>query len=167
MSYVFDYISEINTNNTIALNNYIKSIKNLTANDVLTININSTGGSVSEGIAAYNIIKQLPCKVVTHNLGEVSSAAILLYMAGNIRTASDISKFLIHPVKMGINENCNYYRLKELYANLEADINRYFSVLITEIPNITQIYDIENFLKHDSLVLSKKEAISCGMVTMP
>ena len=96
MSYIFNFIGGINTENITTLNNYITSIKNLTSNDTLIINIDSTGGNVSDGIAIYNIIKKLPCNVITHNLGNVSSAAILLYMAGKTRTAADISKFMIH-----------------------------------------------------------------------
>ena len=72
MLYAFNFTGDINTKNTNTLRAYINSIKNLTPNDTLIININSFGGTVSEGIAIYNTIKKIPCNVITHNLGEVS-----------------------------------------------------------------------------------------------
>lgn len=165
MSYIFNFIGEINSQNINTLINYINSIKNLTPNDTLIININSTGGNVSDGIAIYNTIKKLPCNVITHNLGDVSSAAILLYIAGKTRTAADISKFMIHPIVLNLNRICNYYQIKELINILEADINNYFSIITTEIPTITQKYDILNFLRYDALTLTKSEAIACDIVT--
>lgn len=167
MFYTFNFIGEINTDNINALNNCVNSIENLTSNDTLTININSTGGNVSSGIAIFNIVKKLSCNVVTHNLGEVSSAAILLYMAGKTRTAADISKFIIHPLTMNLNTTCNYYQLKELFSNLETDINNYLSIVTTEMPTITQKYDILNSLKCEALLLTKDDAVACGIVTNP
>lgn len=167
MKYTFDFIGEINTNNIITLTNYIKSIQNLTSHDTLFININSTGGSISDGLAIYNIIKKLPCNVATHNLGEVSSAAILLYMTGTTRTSEDISKFLIHPITINLNAICNYYQLKELCDTLTADINNYLSIVTTEIPMITQKYNILNSLQYEALTLTKNDAISCGIITNP
>ena len=164
MTYSFNFIGAINTDNAIILTNYINS-QNLTSNDTLIININSMGGNVSDGVAMYNILKKLPCNVITHNLSEVSSAAILLYMAGKTRTAADISKFVIHPAVMDLHTTCNYYKLKELFNNLETDINNYFSILTTEIPTITQKYDILNCLKCNSLILTKNDAFACGIVT--
>lgn len=165
--YILNFIDAINTENINALNNSIDSIENLTANDTLVININSLGGSVSDGIAIYNIIKKLSCNVITHNLGEVSSAAILLYLAGKTRTAADISKFVIHPLAMNINATCNYYQLKELFDNLTTDINNYLSIVTTELPTITQKYDILNHLKCEALVLTKNDAVACDIVTNP
>lgn len=165
MLYTFNFIGEINSQNINTLISYINSIENLTPTDTLIININSIGGSVSDGISIYNIIKKLSCNVITHNLGEVSSAAILLYLAGKTRTTADISKFMIHPLAFKLNETCNYYRIEELYNNLETDINNYLTIITTEIPTITQRYDILNYLKCKSLILTKRDAIVCGIVT--
>ena len=166
MPYKFDFSGEINTNNINTLITYIRSIKNLTSDDTLIININSMGGNVSDGIAIYNFLKQLKCKIVTNNLGDVSSAAILLYMAGNIRTASDVSKFMFHPIKMGINSSLNFYQIKELMNNLERDINNYYAIITAELPSITNYYNLSHILKYDSLILGKSDAIACGIITM-
>ena len=165
MACTINFIGEINSQNITALIDCINSNKNLAPTDTLIININSGGGNVSDGVAIYNIIKKLPYHVITHNLGEVSSAALLLYMAGKTRTAAEISKFMIHPILLNPNRLCNYYQMKELTNILEADINNYFSIVTTEIPTITQKYDILNFLKYDSLTLTKSDAIACGIVT--
>ena len=167
MLHTFNVIGEINAEKVIALKNTINSIENLTQNDTLVINIHSAGGNVSDAILMFNIIKNLSCNVVTHNLGEVLSAAVLLYMAGKTRTAADISKFLIHPLKANPNGAYNYYQLREVFDNLAADINNYYSIVTTAVPAITEKYDILKSLTCEALILTKNDAVACGIVTNP
>ena len=58
--------------------------------------INSSGGDLDTGIAAYNYLESLPITLRTHNIAQTSSAATLIYCAGDIRTASYHSSFLLH-----------------------------------------------------------------------
>lgn len=167
MLYTFSFAGEINARSLVDFINFINSNKNITPNDTLIININSPGGNLSDGIAIYNTIKQLPYNIITHNLGEVSSAAILLYMAGKTRTAEDISKFVIHPPIRSLNGNHNYYQLKEVFENLTTDINNYCSIVTTTVPTITEKYDILKSLTCEALVLTKNDAVACGIVTNP
>ena len=166
MLYTFSFAGEINARSLVDFINFVNSIENIAPDDALTININSPGGSVSDSVAIYNIIKKLPCNVITHNLGEVSSAAILLYMSGKTRTAEDISKFVFHPPIRSLNGNHNYYQLKEVLENLTTDINNYCSIVTATIPTITEKYDILKSLTCEALVLTKNDAVACGIVTI-
>lgn len=70
----FDIIGSINDEIYAALKNYIYSQPEPISK--LTVNIISVGGSVTPAIGIYNFLKSLPFHIHTHNLGEVSSAAI-------------------------------------------------------------------------------------------
>lgn len=163
MEYRFDFIGSVNDENILALRNYIVSLNGKISK--LTINISSLGGSVSSGITVYNFLKQFPFPIVTHNLGEVSSAALLLYMAGGERTSEEISKFMIHPLAIGVSGDLPYYKVQELLNGIDADVKNYLAVINRETENLKNLYDIEHYLKNDNLVLNKQKAYDCGIVT--
>jgi ATP-dependent Clp protease protease subunit len=58
--------------------------------------IQSNGGYVSDGICLYNYLSKLPIKIVTYNAGAVASIAVVLFMAGAERYASDTARFMVH-----------------------------------------------------------------------
>lgn len=64
------------------------------------VHINSGGGSVSEGFAIYNALRDHPAKIVTHADGFVASAGIFPFLAGDRRIANIVSAFYFHPVQM-------------------------------------------------------------------
>jgi len=58
--------------------------------------IHSSGGVITDGIAIYNFLRNLPLDITTYNAGGVSSVAVLPYLAGKNRQASKAATFLIH-----------------------------------------------------------------------
>ena len=143
-------------------NNLIKLVEKLPSNSTLRININSLGGTVSAGIAMYNYLKSKEITVWTHNLGDVQSAAILLYLAGTKRTAEAISKFVIHPIKLNNVTNCTFHEAEELLETLKADIQNYASVVKKECP---KIIDIDDYLTIRSQVFFPDQAQVLGVIS--
>jgi ATP-dependent protease ClpP protease subunit len=64
--------------------------------DHFHIEIASGGGDLIYGFAGYNLLSDLPIKVTTHNCSAVDSAAIMLFLAGETRTATTLSAFHFH-----------------------------------------------------------------------
>src|SRR5471030_1644690 len=54
--------------------------------------IQSNGGYVSDGICLYNYLSKLPVKIITYNAGAVASIAVILFLAGGERYASDTAR---------------------------------------------------------------------------
>ena len=133
--------------------------------DCLKLNISSLGGSVTSAITLYNFLKKLPFKVVTHNLGEVTSAAVIMYLAGSERTAEKVSKFIIHPVKGRMDGDLSYYKLQELVQLLDADIKNYASIVNQETNCLNGIYDLKECLRGKSITLYPEQAYKCGIIT--
>lgn len=131
----------------------------------LCLNISSGGGSVISGITAYNFLKQLPYPLKCHNLGEVSSAAILPYLAGVERTAEAVSKFMLHPVEIALNTSMPFFKVEETLSIIAQDIENYAAIVNREIPDFSHHYNVIELLKHQSLVLSPLDAHSVGIVT--
>lgn len=157
------HIGEINDNFVISIMDIIGSLNPLP--NVIRINISSGGGDVRSGITAYNYLKQLPCLVHTHNLAEVSSAAILPYLAGNIRTADEISRFFFHPATFPLNESCSYPRLQEVLSLIDGDIRRYAQIVEKELPRFCKDHVIMDVLTHSSVAVSPAYGYECGLLT--
>ena len=66
--------------------------------DRFVITISSPGGSVFQGISAYNFLKGIPAEVVTHNFGSIDSIAVCLFCAGTKRFCVPHARFLIHGI---------------------------------------------------------------------
>ena len=150
---------------------FVTSIQQITlsyqeAPELLCLNISSSGGSVISGITAYNYLKQLPYPVRCHNLGEVSSAAILPYLAGKIRTAETVSKFMLHPVEIELQASMPFFKVQETLSIIERDIESYAAIVRREVPDFSNHYDIVELLKHRSVVLSPSDAYTSGIVTI-
>jgi ATP-dependent Clp protease protease subunit len=56
----------------------------------------SNGGYVSDGMCLYNYLRKLPIKIVMYNGGAVASIAVMLYLSGEERYASETARFMVH-----------------------------------------------------------------------
>lgn len=78
--------------------------------DDITLIVSSTGGQVQPALDFYDFAKKLPIALSTYALGQVASAAIVVYCAADNRSAHDRAKFLIH----GIRGQYQGYSIKDL-----------------------------------------------------
>jgi len=88
-NYVFDRQS---ASNLVAL---VQQAVALQAKTV-TICITSNGGAPDQALYVYDILSALDVPVHTHAIGTVQSAAMIVFMAGERRTASPGANFLFH-----------------------------------------------------------------------
>ncbi len=72
--------------------------------------LNSNGGNVNAGIHGYNMLRSLPVKLTTHNIGCVDSIANTIFLAGDTRYVAASASFLFHGVAFDIQA---HFRLDE------------------------------------------------------
>lgn len=80
---------------TVAARTFVKDLAALDV-DLITMRINSYGGSVSDGIAIYNALKRHPAAVDMHIDGVAVSTASLIAMAGDTVTMPDNALMMVH-----------------------------------------------------------------------
>lgn len=90
---LFDAIGYMGETDTIWLGNELRNNKDATA---IELWICSPGGSVSEGVAIYNILKTSPLPVAVHIVGIAASIATVIAMAGDKVYMEKGSMFMIH-----------------------------------------------------------------------
>lgn len=62
----------------------------------ITLCISSPGGDPAQAFYAYEMLRNYPIPITTHNVGSVHSAAIPIFLAGSRRLAVPHSTFLMH-----------------------------------------------------------------------
>ena len=125
--------------------------------------LNSPGGSVSHGLAVYNLLKGVSIEVITYNFGTVDSIGVVMYCAGKERVSVPHARFLLHPVATNfqVNSNIDEHRLKELKNSLETDQNNIARVIADTVGN-----DPKNILSkiHNRVTLNSSDAKEIGLV---
>ena len=119
--------------------------------------ISSKGGDTVSGFSAYYFLKSLGVKVTSLNLSNVVSIANVIYMAGEVRTANPLSRFLLHPLHWGFAApSADHLRLREWASCLDDDLNRFI-----------QIMDIETKKKNPSEIADWKDLITSATILHP
>jgi ATP-dependent Clp protease protease subunit len=98
MFYVGSFISHL------TLKRFVTFLHTEFSGDALYLYINSHGGCTRSALAIYEILRVLSdekgIKIITQILDECSSAAVVLFLAGDERYATSYSSFLIHEVSV-------------------------------------------------------------------
>lgn len=121
--------------------------------------LSSTGGLLMPTLVLYSLIRALPAKINTHAQGFVASAATILFLAGQERSADRNARFLFHPSQSTLLGTLNEAQIQDQLAqfgDLEgavAQIYRDRTKLsdddIKQFQHETVIFDAEKAQKFD------------------
>ena len=75
-----------------------------------------------QGINAYNIMRAMPFKLITYNVGNVNSIGNVLFLAGEERYACETSSFMFHGVGFDVNGTTRFEE-KHLRERLDGILN--------------------------------------------
>src|SRR3989344_5452787 len=100
--------------------------------DELIIQISSSGGSSDHGLLAYNFLKQISIKKTTIGMGNVDSAAIMIFAAGDKRLAMPSCRFVLHEAIATINGQFSPSKLNEM-ARLIKRITDDYSEVVSNV----------------------------------
>ncbi|MGH6791749.1 MAG: ATP-dependent Clp protease proteolytic subunit [Methyloceanibacter sp.] len=64
--------------------------------------MNSPGGQVISGMYLHNVLRSLPLRITTHNIGNVDSISNVIFLAGETRRACQPATFMFHGIGFDI-----------------------------------------------------------------
>src|SRR5208337_3273046 len=109
------------------------------------------------------LMKTLPVKITTHNIGQIDSIAGVIFAAGATRYANEIASFLFHGVSMHFeNKDFIESQLEEQYRGLKRmreDITAKFAAY-----SGLSVADTEALMISGATILSAKEALSKSII---
>lgn len=102
---------------------------------VVIVYIDCEGGSPLLAFSIFSALRLSQKKVITHALCRVYSAALIIYLAGEIRYAHEFSHFMIHEVSFeteGEPETRKAKNLKQEHEELVHDTEKLYSLIARE-----------------------------------
>ncbi len=155
------YISnELNLNSLAFFKKATTILKRDNKKKSITIQISSEGGDIYASLAMYDFIKALPMKVTTVAAACCMSGAILPFLAGDIRLATENTFFMIHGVSSELNGNIKNMEVDLTHVRLAQ--KKYIKI-ISENTKIS-IKQLEKVIESDNYFDSEK-AKKDGFVT--
>src|SRR6266851_8932463 len=145
---------------------YLQSLLFNSANNPiskLTFFISSIGGDVDSAIRLYDYLTALPFPVDTVGFGQIYSAGVTIYLAGEERFALKKSKFLIHEGTYTIGQPTAPMHLHDENLTILKELSKRNTEILSERSGKT-IAAIEAMMKNVK-VLSADQAKSAGIVT--
>lgn len=124
---------------------------------------NNPGGDFRATMGLIELIKTSRVPVITYAIGNVSSAAALLFMSGHSRYMYPNSKLMFHGVLLNKYPfSGNISKLKHLRSNFK-DSNKYMKKYLKKFLSKKDLKKI--FDKNKDLYIGYKKALKKGLIT--
>ena len=117
MTTYISFSAEINPQTTEALIAVLGDLVNKKVDEVYLM-LSTPSGSVMNGFNLYNVLRALPFKLITHNVGNVDSIGNMIFLAGIERYACPQSTFMFHGVGFDVK---TALRLEEKFLRERLD----------------------------------------------
>ena len=124
--------------------------------------IQSPGVSVPVALALANLLLALSCPITTYNIGNVDSAALIVFAAGAERICSPKALFLTHPIGKNVEGVQTIETLSSLIQEIEEDTRRVVEFL-AQRTKVTPA-SIWSELMSKPHIISSDEALKIGLV---
>lgn len=97
----------------------------------VTLLLSTPGGSVMHGLNLYNLMRAMPFRLTTHNVGNVDSIGNAVFLAGAERYACQHSTFMFHGVGYDVPEKSRLEEkiLRERLDGILKDQRRIGSII--------------------------------------
>lgn len=140
------------------------AVAGMTADGVDTAHIllQSNGGYVSDGLCLYNFMANSPIRFVMYNAGAVASIAVILFLCGGRRYASETARFMVHKSHATASPGARPDALNIIVEGLRADDARTEAILRRHIELTPEQWAVHQY---SDLHLTARDAKVAGMVT--
>jgi ATP-dependent Clp protease protease subunit len=139
------------------------AVANMTEEGIETarILVQSNGGYVSDGLCLYNFMAKSPIKFIMYNGGAVASIAVIMYLAGTRRYASETARFMVHKSHATASPGARPDALNIIVEGLRADDARTESILRKHVELTPEQWAIHQY---SDLHLNARDAKVAGLI---
>jgi ATP-dependent Clp protease, protease subunit len=122
----------------------------------------TSGGTVSDGVALYNLFRAIQTPLTLYNIGSVASAGVTAYLGAISRVVSSHGSFMIHKTAsppFGATSE----RLQAMTKSVIIDDSRMEAIYAAAKLNISK--EQREIHRYTDLWLSADEAVTAGLAT--
>ena len=127
----------------------------------ITLVIHSPGGFIDPTYAMYSFIRALPARIQTHASSFVMSAACILFLAGENRSADRNARFLFHPTQGPISGSLTGQQIQDRLVQFQT--NAAATAQIYHDRTTLSDTEIASF-SHEEVFYTPEEAKARGIV---
>ncbi len=93
--------------------------------------LSTPGGTVMDGLNLYNLLRAMPFKLITHNVGTINSVGNVIFLAGEERYSNPHATFMFHGVGVDVTHKIRFEEknLRERLDSLMAEQTRMANIL--------------------------------------
>jgi ATP-dependent Clp protease protease subunit len=129
--------------------------------DTAHVLVQSNGGYVSDGLCLYNYLANAPVRFVMYNGGAVASIAVILFLSGSRRYASETARFMVHKSHATASPGSRPEALSIIVEGLRADDARTESILRKHVELSPEQWAIHQY---SDLHLNSRDAKIAGLI---
>ncbi len=157
------FTEEVTPESSNELIQYLLCLEQQDDKEPVTVYINSPGGEVVSGLAAYDTMRSLTCPINTVCIGTAASMGSILFLAGEKREMLPHTKIMIHdPLIAGISGSRKALELEKEAKQL-LETREILGKIIAERSG-RKIKEVYTKTKEDCF-LTAKEALDFGIAT--
>lgn len=130
-----------------------------TSPGIITVVMNSCGGSCTDGFAIYDALKFAKNEIIIVGFGQVASMATIIFQAAHRRVISPECEFMIHETITGQADSVSYSYLQTIQKNI-ARIEARANKILVEASG-QSLEQIERWNKEET-TFTAEEAVRYG-----
>jgi ATP-dependent protease ClpP protease subunit len=132
----------------------------------LFIQISSPGGKLEAAFGIYDCLRSSSIPVTTLNMGNVESAAVLIYLAGDKRLVTPTGLFMVHALGHSLDGLVTKASAGALIECLTNNIQRYGDIFKDRTKLSKDIFDIDECLCGGERYINAVQAGLLGLATV-
>lgn len=130
----------------------------------LRLHFSSEGGSTFHGFALYGFLRSLPVPLITHNIGNVESIAVVVFLAGARRLTCPHGRFLLHALHWDFGAgSVDHARLREYVSSLNNDLDRFVEIFDRSTQGARERLDVRVHLEGQERIVTASAAVASGI----
>jgi len=157
------FFGDVNEDRSRLLISQILHLEQLSETEPITIFLNTQGGSLTEGLAIYDIIKQVSCPVIIAATGLCASAGLLILSAGDYKLASPNTIFFYHQPVMSdssVTSTNDMISFSDHYNNCKEVAD---NIILKNSKMKKSVWNA-NFKNKTSFYFNSEQALSFNMI---
>jgi len=134
----------------------------------IIIHFSSPGGNLNAGFTLYNFLRSVQVPLHMHNIGNVDSVAVIIFLAAETRSCSPHSRFKLHNLDWTFSEgSIAHASLTEYSRQLDFERDRYAAIFNERTKAAQSSIDILDCLSGSAKIIDIETARASGITTAP
>lgn len=136
---IINVVGEVNTQMAVNVIAQLKHLETADPDAAITLLINSPGGSVIDGMAIVDVMREVKCPIRTVGNGMQASMGSVMLAAGDDRRMTKNSRLMIHQIMSGNGRGTQHTDI-EIGAGLTTDLHEKLKSVYVEFTGLNHKY---------------------------